>query len=78
MEMLRRMEPLGLLLMVIGSLNWAIVGLFDTNVLSEIFGTGTLLDVVYVLIGVGALIFIPRLLDEMHLGHGHGPHPRGV
>ncbi len=76
MEMVRKFEPLALLLMIIGALNWAIVALFDTNVVSEIFGTGTLTDVVYVLFGVSALVFVPRLLDQMHIGHG--PHPRGV
>ena len=76
MEMLRKFEPIALLLMIIGALNWAIVALFDTNVIEEIFGTGTVTDVVYVLVGAAALVFVPRLLDEMHIGHG--PHPRGV
>jgi uncharacterized membrane protein YuzA (DUF378 family) len=76
MEMLRKLEPVALLLLIIGALNWAIVALFDTNVIEEIFGTGTVTDVVYVLVGVAALMFVPRLLDEMHIGHG--PHPRGV
>ena len=76
METLRKFEPLALFLMIVGALNWAIVALFDTNVISEIFGSGTVTDVVYVLVGVAALMFVPRLLDEMHIGHG--PHPRGV
>jgi len=74
--MLRKFEPVALLLMIIGALNWAIVALFDTNVVEEIFGSGTVTDVVYVLVGVSALMFVPRLLDELHIGHG--PHPRGV
>lgn len=79
MEMLKRLEPLALFLLIVGALNWGIVGLFEENVLSEIFGTGTLTDVVYVVIGVAALTFIPRLMEELHVGHGHdGPHPRGV
>jgi uncharacterized membrane protein YuzA (DUF378 family) len=76
MEMLRKFEPVALLLMIVGALNWAIVALFDTNVVEEIFGSGTVTDVVYVLVGVSALMFVPRLLDEMHIGHG--PHPRGA
>jgi uncharacterized membrane protein YuzA (DUF378 family) len=64
MEMLKRFEPVALLLMFIGALNWGILGITDgeTNVLSEIFGTGTLTDVVYVVIGVAALMWVPRLL----------------
>lgn len=76
METVRKFEPLALFLMIVGALNWAIVALFDTNVISEIFGSGTVTDVVYVLVGVAALMFVPRLLDEMHIGHG--PHPRGA
>jgi uncharacterized membrane protein YuzA (DUF378 family) len=78
MEMLKRFEPVALLLMFIGALNWGILGITDgeTNVLSEIFGTGTLTDIVYVVIGVAALIWVPRLLEMFHLGRG--PHPRGV
>ena len=78
MEMLKRFEPVALLLMMIGALNWGILGLTggDTNVLSEIFGTGTFTDVVYVIIGAAALVYVPRLLEAFHVGRG--PHPRGV
>jgi uncharacterized membrane protein YuzA (DUF378 family) len=78
MQMLRKFEPVALLILMIGALNWAILGLTggDTNVLSEIFGTGTLLDVVYVIVGVAALVWVPRLMEGLHIGHG--PHPRGA
>jgi uncharacterized membrane protein YuzA (DUF378 family) len=68
MSLLKRLEPLWLLLVIVGCLNWAILALFDTNVLSEIFGGGTATDVVYVILGFAALMFVPRLLEEMHLG----------
>jgi uncharacterized membrane protein YuzA (DUF378 family) len=76
MEMVKKLEPVALILMIIAALNWAVVALFDTNVITEIFGTGTATDVVYVLFGLSALVFVPRLLDELHIGRG--PHPRGV
>jgi uncharacterized protein len=78
MEMLRRFEPLVLFLMIVGALNWGIVGLTDgdTNVLSNIFGTGTLTNVVYVVIGVAGVLAVPRLLEALHFGAG--PHPRGT
>jgi uncharacterized membrane protein YuzA (DUF378 family) len=79
MEMIKRFEPIALLVLVLGALNWGILGLTDgdTNVLSEIFGTGTLLDVVYVVVGVAGLVYIPRLLEALHLGGG-AAHPRGT
>jgi uncharacterized protein len=78
MEMLKKFEPLALLLMIIGALNWGILGITDgeTNVLSEIFGTGTLTNVIYVVVGVSGLVWVPRLMEAFHLGRG--PHPRGV
>ena len=76
MEMVKRLEPVALLLMIVASLNWAIIALFDTNVITEVFGTGTFTDVVYVVFGVSALMLIPRLMEGLHLGQG--PHPRGV
>jgi uncharacterized membrane protein YuzA (DUF378 family) len=80
MEMLKRLEPLALLIMFLGALNWGILGITDgdTNVLSNIFGDGTLLNVVYVVVGVAGLVWIPRLMDTFHIRFGRGPHPRGV
>ena len=68
MEMLKRLEPLALVLVIVGALNWGIFGLTDTNVLAEIFGTGTLVDIVYVIVGVAGLCMLPRLLEDLHLG----------
>ncbi|MDX6582750.1 MAG: hypothetical protein QOI10_1934 [Solirubrobacterales bacterium] len=76
MEMVKRFEPVALFLIIIGALNWAIVSLFDTNVITEVFGTGTVTDVIYVLFGLSALVWVPRLMEELHLGHG--AQPRGV
>lgn len=78
MDLIRRLEPLFVLLLIVGGLNWAIIALFDTNVVTEIFGTGTVTDVVYVLVGVAALMEIPRLLDGLGIHLGHGAHPTGA
>jgi uncharacterized membrane protein YuzA (DUF378 family) len=77
MEMIRRLEPIALVVMVLGALNWGMVGLFDTNVISDVFGGGTLTDIVYVIVGVAGLLYIPRILESLHVG-GHTPHPRGT
>ena len=69
MELLKRLDPLWIALLIVGGLNWAILALFDTNVVAEIFGTGTAADVMYVLVGIAALMFVPRLLDDMHVTH---------
>jgi uncharacterized membrane protein YuzA (DUF378 family) len=77
MEMIKRLEPIALLIVVLGALNWGMVGLFDTNVISDVFGSGTLLDVVYTVVGVCGLILVPRTLEGMHVKE-HMPHPRGT
>ena len=77
MELIKRTEPIWLALMVIGALNWGIVGLFDTNVVEEILGTGTAADVAYVVIGLAGLLMVPRLLEELRMGT-HRAHPTGA
>lgn len=44
------------LLVVVGALNWGLIAFFNFNVVSVIFGAGTMLErVVYALIGLSAL-----------------------
>jgi len=79
MELLKRLDPLWIALLIIGGLNWAILALFETNVVAEIVGTGTAADVVYVLVGIAALMCVPRMLEgtRMHLPGTHS-RPHGV
>ena len=77
MEALKRLEPIALFFAVIGALNWGMVGLFEENVISNVFGTGTFTDVLYVVVGICGLVLIPRLLEGLHIG-GHAAHPRGT
>ena len=78
MDTLKRFEPFALLVMFLGALNWGILGVTngETNLLAEIFGTGTLTDIVYVVIGLAAVVMAPRLMDAFHLSDS--AHPRGV
>ena len=77
MDFIKRSEPIWLALVIIGALNWGIVGLFDTNVVEEILGSGTAADVVYVIVGLSGLAMLPRLFEELRLGY-HRAHPTGV
>ncbi len=77
MEFMKRTEPIWLALVVIGALNWGIVGLFDTNVVEEILGTGTAADIAYVIVGLAGLAMVPRLFEELRLG-SHRAHPTGA
>ena len=77
MEMIRRIEPIALLIVVLGALNWGMVGLFETNVISDLLGTGTRDR--RRLRGRRRLRprLVPRVMEGMHL-RDHTPHPRGT
>jgi uncharacterized membrane protein YuzA (DUF378 family) len=77
MEFIKRAEPIWLVLVIVGALNWGILGLFGTNVVQEILGTGTAADVLYVIVGIAGLAMVPRLFEELHLGT-HRAHPTGA
>ena len=71
-------RTLRLTLVVIGALNWLLIGLFDTNLVTEIFGTGTASDVVYVIIGVAGLAMLPRLSEDVRVAGGRRTHATGT
>jgi uncharacterized membrane protein YuzA (DUF378 family) len=53
------------------------IGLFDTNVVAEIFGTGTATDVVYVIVGIAGLAMLPRLFADVRVA-GDRTHATGA
>ena len=53
---MKALNIITLLLVIVGGLNWGLVGLFDFDLVATIFGAGSLLSrVVYILVGVSAL-----------------------
>lgn len=44
------------ILLVIGGLNWGLVGFFDWNLVAAIFGTGAIARIIYALVGIAAII----------------------
>jgi uncharacterized membrane protein YuzA (DUF378 family) len=77
MELIKRLEPVWLALVVIGAVNWGLVGLFEWNLVEEIFGTGTATDVVYVIVGVAGLMMLPRLFADFGVT-AHRTRPTGA
>ncbi len=50
------------ILVIIGGINWGLVGLFEFNLVDAVFGEGSVGSrVVYVLVGVSALIAVANL-----------------
>ncbi len=52
---MKSLGMIALILVVIGALNWGLVGLFNFNLVTTLFGTGTLTNLVYDLVGLSAL-----------------------
>lgn len=53
------LDWLALILLVVGGLNWGLVGFFNYNLIDAILGAGsTITRIVYVLVGLSALYFI--------------------
>lgn len=52
-------KKLALLLVVVGGLNWGLVGFFDYNLVDTLFGQGSVLArLVYDLVGLSAVLLL--------------------
>ncbi len=57
---------IALLLVVVGALNWGLVGLADFNLVTTLFGDGSLLTrVVYSLVGLSGIWVIYYLIRKL-------------
>ena len=53
---MKSLNLITLLLVIVGGLNWGLVGLFEFDLVAALFGSGSLLTrLVYVLVGASAL-----------------------
>ena len=43
------------ILVIVGALNWGLVGAFDFNLVSTIFGEATFAMIIYILVGLSGL-----------------------
>jgi uncharacterized membrane protein YuzA (DUF378 family) len=77
MDIIKRMEPVWLALVVVGAVNWLLVGLFDWNLFEEIFGTGTVTDVIYVIVGLAGVAMLPRMFEDLRIS-SHRTRPTGA
>ena len=59
------MNTVALILMIIGALNWLLVGLFQFNLVAWIFGAGTILArIIYCIVGIAAIWGIAMLFQR--------------
>jgi uncharacterized protein len=63
---MKALHVLTLLLVIVGGLNWGLVGLFNFDLVAAIFGAGSAFArIVYVLVGLSALYQIAPLVAAL-------------
>jgi hypothetical protein len=66
---MKAINLLTLILVIVGGINWGLVGAFDFNLVAAIFGEDSALSrLVYVLVGLSALWQIMPLLKAFSVG----------
>ena len=60
------LQKIALVFTIIGAINWGLIGLFDINLVSTLFGDGTILErIVYIIVGLTGLINIGILFNHI-------------
>lgn len=64
--MLRIIQKIALIITIIGGINWALVGIFDFNLVTWLFQDGSIpTRIIYILVGISAIfnivwLFLPE------------------
>ena len=58
-------QKIALVLIIIGAVNWGLVGLFDYNLVDSLFGVGSMISkIIYILVGIAGIIDISLLFND--------------
>lgn len=70
------LDYIALALLIVGGLNWGLVGLFDFNLVAELFGEASGLSrTIYTLVGLSGLWTLASVLPAIsHSRDFHGHH----
>ncbi len=59
------LQKVALVLTIIGAVNWGLIGLFDFNLVSALFGDENVITrIIYVLVGIAGIINIGLLFED--------------
>lgn len=62
---MQTLQKVALVLIIIGAINWGLIGLFDFNLVETLFGTDNVMTrIVYVLVGISGIIDISLLFND--------------
>ena len=70
---MRYLNALALLLVIVGGINWLLVGLFQFDLVAALTGTtfgevNPISAVIYVLVGISAIVLLPVLVRWLTAG----------
>lgn len=66
---MRAINIITLILVIIGGLNWGLVGLFQFDLVATLFGAGSMLSrIVYILVGASAVWQLIPLVKSFQTG----------
>ena len=58
-------DKIALLLVIIGAINWGLIGIFNFNLVDTIFGVMSIISrIIYILVGISGLWAIKLLFDK--------------
>ncbi len=62
---MKTIDTIALLLIIIGAINWGLIGIFNFNLVESIFGDFTLITrIIYCLVGISGLWGIKLIFDR--------------
>ncbi len=65
---MENMQKILLILTILGAVNWGLVGLFDLNLVSSLFGSMTVITrIIYTLIAVAGVVNIGILFNHLEV-----------
>jgi uncharacterized membrane protein YuzA (DUF378 family) len=68
---MRKLDLLALVLVIVGALNWGLVGAANFDLVKALFGASILSSIVYVLVGVAGVFLAARIPATQGLSHAH-------
>jgi uncharacterized protein len=52
------LKSIAWVLVIVGALNWGLIGLFNFNLVDSLLGSGLVSSIIYLLVGLSAIILI--------------------
>lgn len=62
---MQTLQKVALVFVIIGAINWGLIGLFDFNLVEALFGVDNVITkIIYVLVGIAGIIDISLLFND--------------